>query len=162
MLQLRQVNEAKDLLAPLAMAEGTNPSRRVVRSFAMATCGWLDGDKRRVEEVAGAGGSPEEFEFISGKLRAMADSGDKWTSCEWYEIKLMEMYSLYSWGKTDARKLDSAKSSMEGFVTFLAGDTSFATVEQWCTTEEDTPADVKARLGEGVLQERYRWLHGRL
>ncbi|MEZ6017958.1 MAG: tetratricopeptide repeat protein [Planctomycetota bacterium] len=158
MLQLREVNDAKDFLSPFAMS-GT-PTKRTVQYFGMAVTGWLEGGKAGVSEVPGAGGTEEEFQFITDKLTSIQKVGQSWTSCEWYEDKLAEMYAFYSWGHTDPRRKDTAKNMIEGTQPFLepANDTTFAIVDQFCTEDEDTPPELKARLGEGTLRARYQWL----
>ena len=158
MLQLRELNDAKDLLAPLAT--GGTTVREIVQYYAMAITGWLEGGVAGVTAVPGAGGNEEEFTFITDKLTSIQKAGQSWTSCKWYEDKLAEMYAFYVWGQSDDRKKAIAKSMIEGTQPFLVpiNDTTFAIVDQFCTTDEDTPAEVKARLGNGTLRARYQWL----
>jgi hypothetical protein len=47
---------------------------------------------------------------------------------------------------------------METVHTFLDADVKFASVDEYCTNDSDTPAEFKARLGNGTLQARYQWL----
>ena len=109
--------------------------------------------------VPGAGGTDEEFLFITEKLTSIQKvGGPKWANCQWYEDKLAEMYAFYVWGQRDDRKKATAKSMMDGTQPFIEGDATFAVVDEFCTTDEETPADLKARLGNGTLRARYQWL----
>lgn len=158
MLQLRELNDAKDLLAPMVMT-GT-PTKASVQYFAMAVTGWLEGGVAGVTQVPGTGGTDEEFKFVTDKLTSIQRSGQNWTTCEWYEDKLAEMYAFYIWGQSSPAKKDSAKNMIEGTQPFLvpANDTTFAVVEHYCTEESETPPELKARLGNGTLRARYQWL----
>lgn len=156
MLQLRELNDVKDLLAPLATG-GTNV-REIVQYYAMAITGWLEGGATGVTAVPGAGGTEEEFTFITDKLTSIQKVGQSWTTCQWYEDKLAEMYAFYVWGQSDDRRKATAKSMMDGTQPFIENDTTFEVVEQYCTTDEETPAALKARLGDGTLRARYQWL----
>lgn len=156
MLQLRELNDAKELLAP--MATGGTTVKVIVQYYAMAIVGWLEGGAAGVTAVPGAGGTEEEFKFITDKLTSIQKVGSSWTSCQWYEDKLAEMYAFYVWGQSDDRRKDTAKSMMDGTQPFIENDTTFAIVDQYCTTDEETPADIKARLGNGTLRARYQWL----
>ncbi len=156
LLQLRELNDAKDLLAPLAT--GGTTVKAIVQYYAMAITGWLEGGASGVTAVPGAGGTEADFKFVTEKLTSIQKVGQSWTSCQWYEDKLAEMYAFYVWGQTDDRKKSTAKSMIDGTQPFIENDTTFAIVDQYCTTEEETPAELKARLGNGTLRARYQWL----
>ncbi len=159
MIELRELNDAKDLLGPVATS--SSATKAALQTYARAVTGWLEGGTAGITVVPGAGGTPEEFAFIAEKLTAIAGVGDKWTSCEWYEDKFAEMYTYYVWGQIDERRKDSAKNMIEGVHTFLENDTTFNVVEQYCAEDGDTPAELRQRLGGGVLRARYQWLWSR-
>jgi hypothetical protein len=157
MLQLRELNDAKELLTPLI--QGDSPTKSAVQYYSMAIVGWLEGGAAGVTVVPGAGGTEAEFTYVTEKLTSIQKSGGpKWANCEWYEDMLAQIYAYYVWGQSDDRKKDSAKNMMDGTQPFLEGDTTFAAVDQFCTTDEETPAELKARLGHGTLRARYQWL----
>jgi hypothetical protein len=148
MLQLREMNDAKDVLAPL-VHEGT-PTKTAVQYYAMAIVGWLEGGTAGVTAIPGAGGTDEEFAYVTEKLTSIQNSGGpKWTNCEWYEDKLAELYAYYVWGQRDDRKKATAKSMMETVHTFLDADVKFASVDEYCTNDSDTPA-----VGKRLRPER--------
>jgi len=160
MLQLRELNAAKDLLAPVAMGENTTKS--AVAYFSMAVVGWLEGGASGVKAVPGAGGTEEEFKFITEKYAAILRSGGpSFANCQWYEDKLAEMYTFYIWGQTDSRKQSAAKEMLDGALVFLSGDSTFEAVERFCTTDGDVTEEQKARLGNGTLRARYQWLYSK-
>ena len=120
--------------------------------------GTVTGNSGRVSATPGAGGDDAEFEFITGRLNSFAMSGDKWVACDWYESKFMSIYAYHVWGKQDDRKLASAKRIMDDVVLFLDNDLQFSLVDEYCSSEE-TEAVMRARLGQGALAARYRWLY---
>lgn len=158
MLQLRELNDARDLLSPLVRTEGAKPTKNAVQYYAMAVTGWLEGGVTGITVVPGAGGTEEEFKYVTDKLTSIQKSGSSWTSCEWYEDKFAELYAFYVWGQTDSRKLDTAKNLVNGTQPFIENDVTFAVVDQYCSEDAETPADLKARLGSGTLRARYQWL----
>lgn len=159
LVELGQVIEAKDLLAPLVVGEGAAlKSKRPTLLLAKAMLGTVTGNSGRVSATPGAGGDDAEFEFITGRLNTFALSGDKWVACDWYEAKFMSIYAYFVWGKQDDRKLASAKRIMDDVVLFLDNDLQFSLVDEYCSSEE-TEATLRARLGQGALAARYRWLY---
>ena len=152
---------AKNLLAPLIVGEdAVLKSRRPTLLLSRAMLGSVNGGGagERVTATRGAGGTEEEFQFITGRLNTFAMSGDKWFACDWYEAKFMSIYAYYVWGLQDDRKAASAKRIMDEVVVTLENDLQFSVVEENCSGEETEPA-LRARLGNGVLAARYRWLY---
>ena len=104
LLSTGKVADAKAVLNPLVMDEGATPSKATVLNWGRSIAGWLSGAQLLIKEVPGAGGSEEEWTALIAKLDQISKAGDKWTSCEWYEVKLMIIFSYHSWSMTDDRK----------------------------------------------------------
>ncbi|MBL6756890.1 MAG: hypothetical protein ISQ11_10810 [Planctomycetes bacterium] len=161
LVELGEMEVAKNLLAPLIVGEDAPlKSRRPTLLLSRAMLGSVNGGGggERVTATRGAGGTEEEFQFITGRLNTFAMSGDKWWACDWYEAKFMSIYAYYVWGLQDDRKAASAKRIMDEVVVTLENDVQFSVVEENCSGEETEPA-LRARLGNGVLAARYRWLY---
>lgn len=158
MIELGEVNEAKALLTPLIVGEGAPlKTRRPVILLSRAMLGSITGSGSKVKQLPGAGGTPEEFEYLTGRLNSYAQSGEKWNSCQWYEAKFQSIYAYYVWGQQDDRKLATAKKLIDDVVVFLENDLQFSDVDQDCNDEEGD-ATYRRRFGNGVLSSRYRWL----
>jgi len=158
LLEVGRVADAKSVLTPLVFGEGARPSKQTLLDWCRSVSGWLVGGQpgTPVQEVAGAGGSPEEWQEVINKLDAISQVGHKWQSCEWYEQRLMIVYAYYAWSAVDQRKLESGKQLMANMDIQLA-DPSYAEVEKFCTPgETEDEASVIERLGKGVLQARYQ------
>jgi len=146
-----KVADAKAILNPLVMDADATPSKATVLNWSRCIAGWLSGAELQIKEIPGAGGTEEEWGKLITKLDQISKAGDKWTSCQWYEVKLMVIYSYYSWSKTDDRKLASAKNQLTQMDSFF-DDPSYAAVDQYCEEAED---ETRQRLGAGVLKSRY-------
>ena len=70
----------------------------------------------------------------------------------------MSIYAYYVWGLQDDRKTGSAKRLIDTVVLTLENDLQFELVDEYCSGEE-TDAAIRARLGNGALSGRYRWLY---
>ena len=156
LLENHKVEEAKEVLAPLVVAPGASPSKDTVIDYCRSVSGWLigGGNGDQVSEVPGAGGSEEEWQAAVDSLHKIWQR-DKW-ECQWYEYRLMHLWTYYQWGKADSRKSDSANTVLTNFnANFnVAG---YAEVEEACADEAD--ADIQARLGSGVLQSRLQYMN---
>ncbi len=146
-----KVADAKAILNPLVMDPGASPSKATVLNWARCIAGWLSGAELQIKEIPGAGGTEDEWDKLITKLDQISKAGDKWTSCEWYEVKLMVIYSYFTWSKTDSRKLDSAKKQLAQMDSFF-DDPTYAAVDQYC---EEAEGETRQRLGAGVLKSRY-------
>lgn len=158
LLENHKIAEAKEVLAPLMLDPDSNPSKTTIINFTKAISGWLTGggDGGAVQEVPGAGGTEEEWQAALDSMHMLAQR-DKW-SCQWYEYKLMHLYTYYAWGKQDSRKLDNGKSQFVAFASNFEND-DFSPIGEIC--EEADPA-LKARTGGGVLQDRMEYLARKL
>jgi hypothetical protein len=154
LLSTGKVADAKAILNPLVMDEGATPSKATVLNWGRSIAGWLSGAQLLIKEVPGAGGSEEEWTALIAKLDQISKAGDKWTSCEWYEVKLMIIFSYHSWSMTDDRKRASAKKQLFQMDTFF-DDPSYAAVGQYCDEAEGQTLE---RLGHGVLISRYLYM----
>jgi len=161
LLAQKKVAEAMDVLQPLALDpdKSHRPSRRTIVNWCRSVVGWVEGSGADVAIVPGAGQTAEDFEAVSGRLNTIAAGGDKWTSCDWYEDKFMSIYALYVWGQVDSAKLESAKKQIGTVMSETESD--FSTIDDFCSSDE-TPADIRAALGNRTLQDRYRWLKSKL
>lgn len=160
MLELGEVNEAKALLTPFVF--GADPilkTQRPVMLTASAMIGSVVGSGTNVKQNPGAGGTDEEFAYITDRLDRLAKLNEKW-SCEWYEGKFISAYAYYTWGQRDDRKKDFAKKIIDNIVTFAEGDTQFTEVDTKCA-RPDVSERMRKRLGQGVLASRFRWLFAR-
>ena len=156
LLENHKVEEAKEVLAPLVVAPGASPSKDTVIDYCRSVSGWLigGGDGDQVSEVPGAGGSEEEWQAAVDSLHKIWQR-DKW-ECQWYEYRLMHLWTYYQWGKSDSRKTDSAESQLTNFnANFNAA--GYVEVEQACADEAD--AGIRGRLGSGVLQSRLQYMN---
>jgi tetratricopeptide (TPR) repeat protein len=151
-----KVAEAKDVLAPLVLDDGPAPGKTTVLNYCRSVSGWLTGGGpgKPVQETPGAGGSEEEWQAAVDSLNRILASGDKW-SPGWYEHRLMQIWTYYSWGQTDSRKLESAKNQLAQFDAAF-DKPNYVQIDQATEAEED-PA-LKARLAGGVLQSRFQYL----
>ena len=165
LLELGRVDEAKAVLTPLVMSGGARPSKRTVLDWTRSVSGWLVGGAagEPVREVAGAGGAPEEWQAVIDKLDAITRAGDKWVSCEWYEQKLMIVYTYYAWSRSDQRKLESAQNQMSQ-INIQLQDPNFDSVEGYCSGQEESEDDPETlrRLGAGVLRARFQYMARKL
>ncbi|MFT5051169.1 MAG: tetratricopeptide (TPR) repeat protein [Chlamydiales bacterium] len=161
LLAQKKVAEAMDILQPLALDtdKSHRPSRTTMVNWCRSVVGWVEGSGKDVAIVPGAGQTAEDFEAVSARLNTIAAGGDKWTSCDWYEDKFMSIYALYVWGQVDSAKLDAAKKQIGTVMSETESD--FSIIDQFCSSDE-TPADVRATLGNKTLQDRYRWLNSKL
>ncbi|MEM9800796.1 MAG: hypothetical protein AAGA20_10765 [Planctomycetota bacterium] len=161
MIELGDVTAAKDMLAPLVVGDDA-PLRfqRPTILLSRAMLGSVTGTGSRVQNTPGAGGTEEEFAFITRRLDTFATSGQKWTSCDWYEAKFQSIYAYYVWGQQDDRKLATAKKVIDDVLVFLENDVQFSKVDEICSSDDEDPA-IRRRLGDGVLSARYRWLYDR-
>ena len=155
LLALGRVQDAKAILNPLVMDDTARPSKRTVLNWARSISGWLTGSGNQVQEVPGAGGTPQEWQKVIDKLDTITKVGERWSSCEWYEQKLMMVYAYHAWSKDDDSKRESAKRQLRGFDSQLRDDT-YAGVGQYCDEDEDP--DQVERLGGKVLQSRFLWM----
>ena len=160
LVELGDMEVAKNLLAPLIVGpDAVLKSRRPTLLLSRAMLGSINGGNgERVTATRGAGGTDEEFEFITGRLNTYALSGDKWFACDWYEAKFLSIYAYYVWGLQDDRKAASAKRIMDDVVLTLENVRQFELVDTYCSSEE-TAAAMRARLGDGALSARFRWLY---
>lgn len=149
-----KVADAKAIFSPLVMNDDASPSKETVLNWSRCVAGWLTGAELQIKEVPGAGGETEEWEAVIAKLDQISKAGDKWTSCQWYEVKLMIIFTYHSWSKTDSRKLDSAKKQLAQMDSFF-DDPSYAAVGQYCDEAEGA---ILERLGAGVLKSRYLYM----
>jgi len=161
LMQNGKVADAKDILTPLVLDEGSRPAKNTVLTWAKSVTGWLTGEGTQVQEVAGAGGTDEEWAAVIDKLDRITKAGDKWQSGEWYEQKLMIVYAYYAWSQDDQRKRESAQSQLKGLDIQLQ-DPSYAVVNRYCEPPEEEDPAVAARLGGGVLQSRYQYMARKL
>lgn len=161
LLEVGRVAEAKDILTSLVLGDaGGTPSKVTVLNWTRSVTGWLVGGQagKPVREIVGAGGSDEEWQQVITKLDTITQVGDKWQSCEWYEQKLMIIYTYYAWGQQDQRKLESAKNQLSQIDINLE-DPTYAEVDKFCQPgETDDPEEIIRRLGNGVLQARYQYM----
>ncbi len=155
LLENNKVEEAKAILAPLVMDESAKPTKRTVLNFSRAVAGWLigGGPGNPVQEVAGAGGSDEEFQAAVDALYRIWQR-DKW-QCQWYEYRLMHLWTYVAWSRQDSRKKEVAKSQFTQFKAVF-DKPGYIQVDQAC--EEDPDPALRARLGGGVLQSRLQYL----
>ena len=157
MIETGAVGEAKDLLSPYMLGEDAKLKTRtptILMSRAMV--GSIVGEGTAVQATPGAGGTEEEFDFITSRLNTIEDSIPSWTA-EWYEAKLAAIYAYYIWGQDNVKKLESAKSQLNDMMSQMDNDPTFKLVDEACNAEEVDPA-LRRRLGNGILAARYRWL----
>lgn len=160
MLELGEVNEAKALLTPYVFGdEPVLKTQRPVMLTASAMIGSVVGSGTNVKQNPGAGGTDDEFSYITKRLDDLARTNEKW-SCEWYEGKFISAYAYYTWGQRDDRKKDFAKKIIDNIVTFAEGDTQFTEVDTKCAQPEVSER-MRKRLGKGILASRFRWLYAR-
>lgn len=160
LLELGEPNEAKALLEPHVFGpDATLTTTRPVILVATAMLGQVVGSGTQVKQTPGAGGTDEQFDFITKRLNTIEGSLDKW-SCEWYEAKFTTAYAYYVWGQRDDRKKEFAKAIVDNIVTFAEGNTQFTQVDEICESGDTDPRMAK-RLGKGVLASRYRWLYSK-
>ncbi len=160
MIETGAVTEAKDLLSPYVMGEEPPLATRTpVILMSRAMVGSIVGSGTAVQATPGAGGTEEEFEFITKKLDTIENSIPSWTA-EWYEAKLAAVYAYYVWGQDNGKKLETSKRLIDDIMSFMDGDASFQLVDDACNLEEVDPA-LRRRLGGGVLSSRYRWLYSK-
>ncbi len=157
MIETGAVTEAKDLLTPYVMGEDPPLKTRtptILMSRAMV--GSIVGKGTAVQATPGAGGTEEEFEFITKKLDTIENSIPSWTA-EWYDAKLAAIYAYYVWGQDNGKKLETSKRLIDDIMSFMDGDATFKLVDDACNLEEVDPA-LRRRLGNETLSSRYRWL----
>lgn len=159
LLAQKKVADAKDVLQPLIIGAEHRASRETVVNWARSVVGWLEGSGSDIEIVPGADATEEELSEASSRLSTIAQGGDKWISCTWYEDKFMSIYALYVWGQKNSSKLDSAKRQIGTVIAETEAD--FSIVDEFCSSDE-TPEAVRNALGGRTLQDRYRWLSSNL
>jgi len=160
MVRLGEVAEAKDLLSPLVVGDDAPlRSRRPTMILGRAMLGDIVSDGTRVTRTPGAGGTDEEFAFLTKRFDTFTKSDEGWT-CLWYEAKFMSIYAYYVWGQSNDLKLATAKNVLDDMLGFLENDLQFSAVDTSCT-EDETDEDARKRLGSGALSARYRWLYER-
>ena len=160
MIETGAVAEAKDLLSEYVIGEGAPLGTRtptILMSRAMV--GSIVGKGTAVQATPGAGGTEEEFDFITSKLDTIENSIPSWTA-EWYEAKLAAIYAYYVWGQENGKKLETSKRLIDDIMSFMDGDPTFKLVDDACNLEEVDPL-LRRRLGSGVLSSRYRWLYSK-
>ncbi|QDV08236.1 hypothetical protein Poly30_37720 [Planctomycetes bacterium Poly30] len=158
LIETGAVAEAKDLLSPYVIGEDAPLGTRtptILMSRAMM--GSIVGSGTNVQTTPGAGGTEEEFDFITSRLDTIENSLTAWT-CEWYEAKLAAIYAYYVWGQDNAKKLETAKNLIDDITSFMNGSTEFELVDEGCNLEE-VDAQMRRRLGSGTLSSRYKWLY---
>ncbi len=151
-----KIQDAKDVLTPLVLEASTTPSKGTVLNWARSVSGWLTGGgpAGQVQEIAGAGGTPKEWQEVIDKLDLITRSEDKWV-CAWYEHKLMLIYAYYAWSAQDDRKRESAKGQLGQLDDFFT-QPGYAEIEASCSGEENQA--LASRLGTGVLQARFQYV----
>lgn len=154
LLENGKLADAKAILNPLVMDETAKPSKSTILAWARCISGWISGADLQVSETPGAGGTEEEWTALVAKLDQITKAGNKWEGCDWYETKLMIVYAYYSWGKTDSRKIASAKKQLRQMDSFF-DDPTYAAVGKACDKGDDV---YSARLGNGVLKSRYTYM----
>ncbi|MFT7077250.1 MAG: hypothetical protein ACJA0P_003272 [Planctomycetota bacterium] len=160
MIETGAVAEAKDLLTRYVIGENAPLGTRtptILMSRAMM--GSIIGSGSGVKTTPGAGGTEEEFDFITKRLDTIENGLSAWT-CEWYEAKLAAIYAYYVWGQDNAKKLETAKNLIDDISSFMDGDTTFKLVDEGCNLEE-VDAQMRRRLGGGTLSSRYQWLYNK-
>lgn len=158
LIELGEPKAAFDLLAPHVFPPNdTLRSTRPVILAATAMLGQVVGTGTQVKQTPGAGGTEEQFQYVTKRLNGIADGLDKW-SAEWYEAKFTSAYAYYVWGQNDDRKRPFAKKILDNIVTFAEGDTQFTAVDEAIKDSDDET--IKRRL-TGKLSAQFRWLYGR-
>lgn len=163
LLELGDPQTAKDLLAPYVFDESAEirlASRKPTLLMTRAMVGSIVGSGTKVSGTPGAGGTEEEFAYITKRLTTIEGSMSKYT-CAWYEAKFLVTYAFHVWGKDDDRKRKTAKKLLDNILTMKGGDAQFSFVDQSCTPEKAEDRRDAERLGKGVLASRYRWLYSK-
>lgn len=161
LLKNRKVNEASELLTPLALQEIADDKSRVLGRdatvlFARSLSGWLEGGDNGspIVEVPGTGGDSELFKFATTELDVMARARGSF-SCEWFELKFMVIYASYQWGKVDSSLAGTVETQLNA-ISGQMSNTSWDDVDQICEDDEDET--VRARTTGHALRNYYRWL----
>jgi hypothetical protein len=151
----QKVEDAKALLAPMVLDGNTKPTKRVVLNYCRSVTGWLigGGPGSSVTEVAGAGGTDEEWQAAIDSLHRIWQR-DKW-ECQWYEYRLMHLWAYVAWGRLDSRKMETAKSQLTSFDANF-DKAGYVQIDETCEEEAD-PA-LRANLGSGILQSKFQYL----
>ena len=159
LLEMGEATEAKALLEPYVFGDGAvlKTTRPVVLT-ATAMIGSVVGSGTQVKQTPGAGGTDEQFDYVTKRLDSLVKQLDKWSG-EWYEAKFTSAYAYYVWGQRDDRKKPFAKAIVDNIVTFAEGDTQFTQVDEAIADSESER--LKRRSGGGVLASRFRWLYGK-
>lgn len=159
LLELGEPAEAKALLEPYVFgANAVLKSTRPLVLTANAMIGGVVGSGTQVKQTPGAGGTDEQFDYVTKRLDSLVKQLDKWSG-EWYEAKFTSAYAYYVWGQRDDRKKPFAKAIIDNIVTFAEGDTQFTQVDEAIADSESER--LKRRAGNGVLASRFRWLYSR-
>jgi len=156
---------AKALLAPLVIGEDALLSTvRPTLLLCRAVFGEVTGSGTRVQIEPGAGGTEEEMQFLVDRLETFASSADsKGEFCTYHARKFDVIFAYYVWQQTSDTKIGSAKRVMDNYVAVkLLGDTQFTIVDEACSNEERTEAEMVEQYGGDVLASRFRWLYTRV
>jgi len=156
-LMQRKTAEARAVLEPIAL-EGA--SKETTRAWCLSVIGWPQEDgSGGYEVVPGAGETAEDYSAVIDKLAALRGVEDRW-GCRFYGDKFMIAWGYYVWGELDSRKRESAKEQIQNMANLL-GEPDLASIDAACDSEE-TPKDVRAAFGNGVLRARFLWLRSML
>jgi len=158
LVKQKKLVEARAVLGPLIQDDTIRPGKTVILNWARSVTGWIEGPRDQITIVPGAGDDEAEFELVAKKVAAIAQGGQKWTSCEWYEQKFMVVYTYYVWSNINSRKRESARSQLAGIEDQAP---QFDYVQVWCESEE-TPQALRDALGGQVLRQRFLWLKNKL
>ena len=161
LLKIHEVNEASELLTPLALEEINDKDSKVLGRkatvlFARSLSGWLEGGQSGspIVEVPGTGGDPELFKFVTKELDTIALGKGKF-SCQWFEMKFMVIYATYQWGKVDSNLAGTVVNQLKA-ISGQMSNTSWDDVDQICEDDEDE--SVRDRTTGHALRNYFRWL----
>ena len=161
LLEQKRVEEAKAELTPLVKTQGARPFKATVLNWARSVTGWTEGTGLEIVEVPGAGGTPEEFDDIAGRIDSIAKGMDVEWGCEWYELKFRLFYTYYILGQQDGKALAKCKDLMAN-IENIADDPNWEQVDVKCNDEEETSPELREALGNQTLRQRFIWLKGKL
>ncbi|MCA9000991.1 MAG: hypothetical protein KDB61_03640 [Planctomycetes bacterium] len=165
LLANHEINEASEMLTPLAKAEidaeeaGTKSNvlgREATILFARSLAGWLEGGANGdpIVEVPGTGGDTELFKFAATELDNFARQRESF-SCEWFELKFMVIYTTYQWSKVDTSLAGNVGAQLQAIAGQMS-NTSWDDVDQIC--EDETDPILRERTTGHALRNFYRWL----
>jgi hypothetical protein len=149
LLGQRRVPEAFAVLDPLIPktdGDPRKPASLVVRDWARAVGGWVEGEAEIVE-VPGVGGDfARANELLDKLLQAERTTNEAW-SCPWYRLKFDQIYNLWQWSKADSSQKGKAKAILDDIASQL-GDPELRDLATKCGGEE--------------LRKRFLWLRNQL